>query len=317
MLKLKTPILLSRLKTKGNKRKFLGLGAIIVIALISFLVWPSLSDKLGDDRKVFAEVAGQKIYEEDIRDLLGDNNHGISDQDAARVLADKYLTETLAEEQGITVNDKELQAQYGKITKKQKGANKYAYQNKLNQLYFDKLQAYNRGIYKGKFLIAHFSRFVPYDSPLLFEDKQIEPRIGNKTSIAKDKKHAENLINRLYDQVQSGKITIEEAAEIERSDPTVGEKAYPTLSHSGPFDTTFDPNTFMASESVRNQVGDIKTGELTKPIAIKVSSSMDGDKLAESYFLSVFFDESSGGGDKSFDDYLNEAKQRLGYVIHI
>jgi hypothetical protein len=318
MPKLKPPAFLSKYNTKGNKRKLLGLGAIVIIALISFIGWTFLDDKLTDDKKVYAEAAGHKVYEEEIRDFLGENVFRISDHDAAQVLADKYLTEALAEELGITVDDNELAAQYGKKeVKKQKTNNKYAYQNKLNQVYFDKLQAYNRGVYKGKALVTHFSRFVPYESPLLYEDKQIEPKIGNKAAIAKDKKHAEDLINRLYDDINSGKISFEEAAQIERKDPLVGEKAYPTLSHSGPFDTTFDTRTFLNNKSIRDQIGELKTGELTKPVAIKVVNSMNGDSLAESYFLSVLLDEVSGGGNKDFATYLDEAKKRLGYGVYI
>lgn len=317
MPKIKLPAFLNRYNTKGSKRKLLGLGIVAAIALVGFLIWPSLSDRIDNNKGIVAEVNGHKIYEQELRDLLGDNPQGISDHDAAVVLADKYLTEALAQEMGITINDKEVVKEFGKKVVKEKDTNRYAYQDKLNKLYLNKLMSYNDGAYAGKLLVTHFSRYVPYKSPLLYEDQQIDPKIGNEAAIAKDKKYAEDLINRLYNDINSGKISMEEAAQIERKDPVVGEKAYPTLSHSGSFDTSIERNSFLSSEFIRNQLGEIKTGEITRPIVIRVSNSDDGKSTAESYFLSVQLDKNINKTGVDFSQFLDDAKKRLDYAVYL
>lgn len=318
MLKLKTPAFLNRLNTKGNKRKFLGLGVIIVIALIGFLSWSFLSDKINDNKKIFAEAAGHKIYEEEIHDLLGDNENNISDHDAAEVLANKYFLETLANEEGITITDEELVDVYGKSINKQKENDKYTYQYQVNQLYFDKLQANKDGIYKGKMLIANFSRHVEFH-PVLPEDRTGDPKLGNPKAIAEDKKYAEDLINRLYNDIKSGKITFDKTIKIEHNDPLLGTKAYKTLPHSGSFDTTYATNPVINVESIRQKINEIKPGEITEPFVVRVGNSLGGDTTAESYFLVVQMDKSSGGGGIGMEpgQYIEEAKKRLGYEIYI
>ncbi len=89
MPKLKTPPFLSRLNTKGNKRKLLSLLLIIMVAGVGFVIWSVVSDQLNDKGNALAEVAGHKIYQDEVKDLLGDNKNNISDHDAVQVLADK------------------------------------------------------------------------------------------------------------------------------------------------------------------------------------------------------------------------------------
>jgi len=318
MPKLKLPIFLNRLNTKGNKRKVLGLGIIIIIGLIGFVGWSFFNDKFSSDKKIYAEVSGHKIYEQEVRDLLGDKNPDISEQEATLVLADKYLIETLAQEQGVTVNDEELTAEYGNSVLKQKDNNKFAYQNKLNELYFTKLAAANRGLYKGKLLVTHFSRNVAYKSPLLKEEKKNNPDLGNPKAIASDKKYAKNLITQLYNDIKSGKISFEEAIKIEKKDPKVGtSSAYRTLTHSGSFDTSTGINGLIETASIHQRISNIKPGELAEPFAVKVSNSIDDDSMTESYFLVIQMDKSSPGGTMQFDKYLEEAKRRLGYEIYV
>ena len=315
---IKSPMFLGRLNTKGNKRKILGLLLIIVVVATGFIIWSLGSDKLNDKGNVLAEAAGHKIYEDEIRDLLGDNKDNISDRDAATVLADKYLIESLAKERGVTVNDKELSDQYGKETLKQKDTFEYAYQNKLNQVYLSKLAANNKGVYKGKFLIANFSQNVQV-YPTLPEDKAHNPDLGNAEAIARDKKYAEDFITDLYNKVTSRQITFEQAMNMERKDPRVGVKAYPELEHSDSFDTTFRSRDVINSPSIREKINSIKAGEITEPFVVRVNNSLaDSSSTAESYFLVVRMDETSGSyTGMDFEQYLNEAKQRLGYAIYI
>lgn len=190
MPKSKTPLLISRINTKGNKRKFLGLIAIILIGVIAWMVY---DNTIKDDRKVFAEVAGHKIYEQEVKDFIADNNE-VSEKQATEVLADKYLTEALGKEQGVNVSDKEVMQQFGSDIENKYVGNNYGLQYQVNELYMAKLAAHNEGIYKGKYVVAHFSRYVPYDSPLLAEDKADNPKIGDETAIAEDKQDRKSVV---------------------------------------------------------------------------------------------------------------------------
>jgi hypothetical protein len=318
MPKIKLPIFLDRFNTKGNKRKLLGLALVALVALVGFAVWSNFADKLKDDKKIYAEAAGHKIYEEEIRDFLGENTQGVSEHDAATVLADKYLVESLAKERGVTVTDEELVASYDKDTLKQKDTFKYAYQNKLNQVYLSKLGAQNEGVYKGKFLIANFSQNVQA-YPTLPEDKANNPDLGNPKAITKDKKYAENFITDLYNKITSGQITFDQAIKMEHEDSRVGLEAYPELAHSDSFDTTFRSRDILNSPSIREKINSIKAGETTEPFVVRVNNSLaDSNSTAESYFLVVHMDETSGSyTGMDFTQYLKLAKERLGYKINV
>src|SRR5262249_40624548 len=153
--------------------------------------------------------------------------------------ADRYLTEALAKEQKITVTDQDIQAQYGPTTNlsKEKKDDPYSYQAQVNSAYFDKLQHQYDGEYKGFLLVTQFSRYIPA-RPVTPALKTAIPQMGDQLAIDADKQYAQDLINNLYKQIQSGKITWEQAAQMEKNDPRVGTTIYPALSHSGPFDTS-------------------------------------------------------------------------------
>lgn len=318
MPKLKLPSFLNRYNTKGNKRKLLGLIVVIIVGLVGFAGWSLWKEGTKDNKKVFAQAAGHKIYEQEVRDFLGDNVYNISDHDAATVLANKYLTEKLAKENNITVTDQEVEEQFGSEINKQKTDFKYAYQNKVNQLYFEKLAAYKRGIYKGKVLVAHFSRNIAPDV-VLRDDKEANPDLGNSAAIARDKKYAKDFINRIYKDIKSGKITFDEAIKIERKDPVVGLKGYPTLNHSGVFDTSAEGGYGLIwTKFAKQRIRDMAPGQLSEPFVVRVPNSIEGDDTVESYFLVVQMDEMSGeDGSVKFEQYLNEAKNRLEYGVYV
>ncbi|HEX5456538.1 MAG TPA: hypothetical protein VFW77_04190 [Candidatus Saccharimonadales bacterium] len=311
MPRLKLPSFVKRPNFENKKAWLLAVLAVVIV----FGVWAIFINK--PHGKIYAQAAGHKIYKKEVKDLIGDHTE-ITEHQAAQVLADKYLTEALAKERGITVTDKELADKYGKETLPQKTEFKYAYQNKLNQLYFSKLSAYNDGVYKGKFLIANFSQHIQV-YPTLPEDRMHDPKLGNAAAIAADKKYAEDFITDLYNKITSGKITFDQAIKLEHNDPRVGLKAYPELEHSGSFDTTYTPRQIINNPSIREKINSIKAGETTKPFVVRVSNSLaDPKSTVESYFLVVHMDQTSGSyTGTDFGQYLKQAKERLDYKIFV
>jgi len=299
----------------GNYKRII-VYALIAIAILvgGFIV---LKHELHIGEKVYAQAGGHKIYQQDVENLIG-NNKGINKHDAARVLADKYLIKAMVKGKDITVTEKDLVAQYGNATKQQKSSNKYIYQNKENQLYLQKIQVYNYGIYKGKYLIGNFSRHVEFQ-PVLPEDKIHDPNLGKPAAIAKDKAYAQDFLTQLYDQIKSGKITFDQAIQKERNNPKIGVKAYPSLPHSGPFDTSSGPNyAVLKPTSTRQKINDIKEGEITAPFVVRVGNSLEGNSTAESYFLVVDMEKSSHSyTDIYFTQYLEQAKQKFGYKVYV
>jgi hypothetical protein len=311
MLKLKRPALK---KPDYKSRRFIVLLLVIIIAIAGGVVFYNSNPHRGE--KVYAEVAGHKIYGSEIDDLLGKRKE-ISAHDAATVLADKYLTEKLGKEKGINITNKDLLAQYGKEIQKQKKNNRYNYQKMVNDLYFTKLQAYNNGVYKGDLIIANFSRHVEF-LPVLPEDKAKDPLLGKASAIAKDKKYAKNLMNRLYDGVISGKISFKQAMDIEHKDPQVGIREYSSLPHSTPFDTSLYTNPILNVTSIKEKINSIKAGDTTRPFVVRVGNSLSGKSTAESYFLMIHMDKSSGSySGMSFQKYIDKTKQTLGYKINV
>lgn len=311
MLKLKLPQSIKRLDLSNKRTRLLSLLAVLIVILGvgAFFI------NKAHGKKLYAQAAGHKIYEQEVKDLIG-TTKGVSDHQAAQVLADKYMLEALTKENNISVGDKELKARYGsKDIDFEKANDKFIYQSKLNGLYYEKLSAWSRGVYKGEYLITNFSRYIPFE-PVLPEDKA-NGKLGNKTLIAQDRKYAEDLINKLYDQVKSGKMTFAQAIQEEREDKMVGVKAYPTMPHSGSFDTSSAPESTLEIASIKDKVHGLKPGETSKPFAVKVSVSADDSKQADSYFLVVHMDKSSGGSNVGYDQYIVQAKQRLGYAVYV
>lgn len=299
---------------RPSKKNFtygcLVLGALIVVAVGIGL----LTDKIHIGPKVYAQAAGHKIYKKEVDSLKGDAKD-ISDRQAATVLADKYLSEAMAKQYGIQITNEDRQA----INSTQ--YSEYARQLQINQLYFNRLQTQNEGLYKGELIVANFSRYVAYQSPLLSEQKAMDSNIGNPAAIAADKQYAQSFITNLYNEIHAGKITFSQAEQIEQNDPRVGEAVYPTLPHSGAFDTS-DPNQIrnglIQTASIKQQVHDIKSGATSKPFVVKVPNSTTNDSTAESYFLIARMNSSSGGNSNmSFSQELAQAKKQYGYKVNV
>lgn len=305
------------LKRIRNKKQAAWYGLLALIVLIGG--WLLLKNVFHVGDKVYAQAAGHKVYRNEITALIG-NNKGISYHDAATVLADKYLIEAIVKDKHITVTDQDLVAQYGKVVETQKKSNKYAYQNERNQVYFTKLAYYNRGIYEGKFLITNFSRHLEF-YPALPEDKIHDPELGNPAAIARDRKYAGDLITKLYNEIKSGKITFDQAIQIEHNDPQVGVKAYPSQAHSGSFNTGDNgPLGVFNTATIRNRINGIKQGTMTRPFAVSVNLSVDGtgNETGDSYFLVIRMDKTTNSYiNTEFGPYLQQEKQRLGYKVYV
>jgi hypothetical protein len=281
---------------------------LVVLAAGTIVV----KDKLHIGEKIYAQAAGHKIYEPDVKQLIG-NMKGITYHEAAVVLADKYLTEAMAKTDKISVSSQDRDVAYGKDINTQKNHQKFYYQRKINELYFRKLAAFNKGIYKGEYLIANFGRNVSYPSPLLAEDEAANPNLGNLSAIAADKKYANNFITKLYNQITNHKMSFDQAIKAEHKDPEVGVEAYPTQPHSGSFDTSNGYGSFLTANLTYKKLRITKQGTMTKPF---VPSNADNGTIG-SYYLVIRMDESRGGSNVSFDQSLKQAKQKYGYKINV
>lgn len=305
------------LRPKVSKKNLLYALLIIVFLIGAALVIKEVFH-IGD--KVYATAAGHNIYKDDIDNLKGDTK-GVTDHQATVVLANKYLSEAIAKKAGIKITDKDIVAQYGADVNKQKNTQKFAYQSKVNDVYFNKLIAYNAGLYQGQVLVANFSRHIAFESPFLDIQKASDPLMGNAAAVAADKKYAKDFITKLYNQVKSNKITFDQAIQAEHNDPVVGEQAYQTLPHSGSFDTAniyLPANTLLAPQSIQPTIQNMKAGELSAPFVVSVNNSLtEKDKTTDSYYLVVKMDSTTGGHTgMTYDQYLAQSKKQLGYKIY-
>ncbi len=285
-----------------------------IALIVSLLAWLLVAQPFA---RPVAEVNGHLIYRQDTKKMTSKNKK-INTKDAAIVLADKYLVEAIAEQQNVEVSQADLEQEFGKQINDQKESDPYTYQANINSLYFKKLGALNAGAYKGEYVVAHFSRNIAYDSPLLAEQKRFMPTIGNQAAIAADRAYAEKFINDLHTKVSSGKITFDQAMQAERKDSYLGEGAYGTLSHSRAFDTTLAQDSVLNTKSILKTINEIKPGTVTKPFVVKVPNSDKDDSKVDSFFLMVKMDSSKGGNTgKTFDEQLKQKKQELGYKINV
>jgi hypothetical protein len=217
------------------------------------------------------------------------------------------------------VTDKDIESAYGSSINQQKTQNKYAYQSRVNELYYTKLQENSQGVYKGYLLVGQFSRNIELKPQP--KDPAYPTNIGNPAAIAADKQYAKDFITNLYNQVQAHKITWDQAAAMEKADPQIGTNMYPSLSHSGPFDTSkYINSSVLVPSSALQQIQKLKSGQTSKPFVVTVTSTVgDDNKTFESYYLVVRMDHSSGGGNAtmSFVQELTQAKKKLGYKVYV
>lgn len=287
-------------------------GTVILLAIILLLIAGFALYRVEVAHKVLAQAAGHKIYKADVDKLIGNNKH-VSEHDAATVLANKYLTQAMAKDQSVTVSDQDLVAAYGPVINTLKKDNQYSYQLQVNQLYFDKLQTYNQGVYKGYLLVAHFSRNIVLQ-PDASGDTNTDP-----AAVAADKKYAQDFITNLYNQINAGKITWDQAAQMQQADPIIGLRMYPSLSQSGPFDTSKAPVSLFTPSSAQQQLRTMKPGQTSKPFVVKVTNTVGNkNQTFESYFLVVKMDSSSGGkSSANFQQELQQAKKQFGYKVNV
>lgn len=299
-----------RLPSIRNRKKPVLIGlAVLVIVIVGAIIF---SSKTHLGQKVYAQAAGHKIYKEDIQALIG-NEKGITTHQAATVLADKYLTEAMAKDDKVIVTDQDLVAAYGNNIVSQKTKQPFEYQQAVNNVYFQKLSTYNQsGTYRGEFLITNFGRHVPYPSPLLKEQEAGDPALGNPKLIASDRKYAGEFIADLYNKIKAGKITFDQAVQAEHKDSQVGIKAYPTQPHSGTFDTSAGYGLVVNADVTRDELRTIKQGTMTKPFLAGGSSAAAGP-----YYLVIRMDEAKGGQGLPYDQFLKQAKQKLGYKVYV
>lgn len=287
--------------------------AFLIIMLAVLAVAGILIRNVLHGSGVYAQAAGHKIYKSDVQKIKG-GNKSINDHDAATVLADMYLSQAMAKQNSVQVSQADIAAASCPDQK----ANPYGYQNCLNEVYFTKLSDNNEGLYTGKFLVANFSRYVPYESPLLDEQKKLNPKIGDKAAIAADKAYAQQFITNLYNQIKAGKISFDQAIAMEHNDPVVGEKAYPSQAHSGAFNGRLSQINLLSAMSIRQKLRNIKPGETTMPFAVPVSASSSNGSLQDAYYLVVKMDNVSGGhGKVDFQQELQQAKKKLGYKVNV
>lgn len=290
---------------------------VVVIALVLLIIHPG---HIG--QKVYAQAAGHKIYKSNLQSLqvVNGKKNNVSDHQAATVLADKYLTEAMAKQQGVTVTQADIVAAYGKDIVSQQKTNPYGYQNLVNQLYMTKLDNHNAGVYTGKLLVANFSRYVPYQSGLLAEQKKANPLLGNPTAIAQDKRYAQTFITGLYNQIKSKKITFDQAIQVEHNNPREGVNSYySTQQHSGSFNGPLKQIGLLVAKSIRSKVTSMKPGQLSAPFVVRASNSAtDQNSTAESYYLVVRMDKVSGGDNSTtFQQELAQAKKHYGYKVNV
>jgi hypothetical protein len=167
--------------------------------------------------------------------------------------------------------------------------------------------------------VGQFSRNIALQ-PQPKDQQSFPTNVGNPAAIAADKQYAKDFITNLYNQIQARKITWDQAAVMEKADPQIGINMYPSLSHSGPFDTSkYINSSLLVPPSALQQIQKLKPGQTSKPFVVTVTSTVGNDNESfDSYFLVVRMDSSNGGGSNmTFVQELTQAKKKLGYKIYV
>lgn len=298
----------------GKKTRFAAYAVAAVIIVGGG--WWIAKNEFHIGEKVYAQAAGHKVYKKEIDQLRG-KTKGLSDHQVATVLANKYLYQAMAKKAGLTINDKDVEAQYPNVSPTKPNA--YVWQDDVNGTYAIQLMAYNTGLYKGEALVAYFNRYVAFQSSLLAERQALDPLIGNQAAINADKKYAYNFITKLYNQLKRHQITFDEAIQQEKSDRTLGNDAYSP--QSGPFDTSniyLGGTILVGPKSAQSKLASMKAGQLSKPFVVNVSNSWKDPKItAPAYYLVVQLDYSKGShSGLPWSKYLPQQQKQYQYKVN-
>lgn len=310
----------------------LGILVFVLIGIVLFFYLPK--QKIFRDKDVIAIVGEKKIYQKDLNvatysmGFVGsiENPAPVSDQMKKQILdelIEREIVELKAKEVGVSVVESDVIAkaklnntQYDSFEETQKELiRKIARAQILKERVKDKILAWS----EGKFIIARFDVHY-YDLPSVLSEDQ------RKVLIPQEKEYAKKLIDQIYENINSGKITFEQGMEIINSDPKIGTSAWDewtmTLSKSFTKEDSIARNYPNGYPDFWNEIANAPVEQITKPISLKTvvdeecAVASEGEQVDGMYII-IKKEKGSKGEATSYEEWIKNQKNKLDVQTYI
>lgn len=323
---------------KGNKepinknKKFLLLIIIIIIFLtVGLLIgYKIYQEKIPPEKKVIAEVGGEKIYQSELNDLIYSLNYNDENLDRfgerakevrnnlVNALIEYKILQIKAKELGIEISQQEVLKEARNSLRE---FDKYDGRRKsivMREAEFSLLQ--NKIAEKvvswreGKFILVrgdlHF-----YPEPTGLSEKE------RAKLIPQDLEYAKNLANSIYKKIKKGEISFEEGMKIANQDKKVGQPAWGkwkvTFSQKFTRDDSILKSYPIGAVNFWEEIFRAKIGEVVGPVPIRKFLSENSpagkiDEKVKAFYLIVKVEKGNIGEANSYNEWIEKQKQKLG-----
>ena len=263
----------------------------------------------GLDKKTAGIVGQHKVSLTEVKVAAAASQ--INNADALSCLMDKYLYTDLASRLNIDVASasKNSTLADGTMINGQLACN---YRNNLEQI----VKSAFSNQFSGTIVSANFDKNIGF----IGRNDTSNPEAGRDARYASDKAYAKNFIDSQYAKVQSGTLTIEQAAKIEVDDTRIGQKTLFSNVHSGIFDTNADVSQtnyyaqLFKNNAVIAAAIKLRAGELSPILTLSTpTSNSDNPVFVESQYIFFKLDKAPSQTKGVFEAEISNQKAK-GFV---
>lgn len=242
-------------------------GVFVFVVTLLITTYLLLSQKQAEQAIAAAKVGSEIISRSQAKNFADECN--LSQKEAVGYLVDeKVLTKWSADEQ-ISIPPEEQKFEENKIGSSASLSSCTSLKARVNLLR-EKLQQNTQKFREGQFVSINFGL---YSNPKPY---QPIPGVSNEEErVAKLKEHrayADKLVNQIYPDLKSGRISFEQAMELVNKDPLIGESSlYKTSILSRSFSATeyIEKRSILGEEDVRKKVDSLAESQISEPFIQK------------------------------------------------
>lgn len=321
-------------KPKKRKKLYWLTFAVLIIALAvgGFLLYRSdIITKTFRNKDIIARVGSNNITKQEVQKVRDDMLRAgfyIESEDKIRDLIMNYWLLILASrEYQLDISDKEVLSYLQSSLSGSPQKINFDINNSYIKYkgYFDLLQNRLTNIVSnygsGAYVIAHFDQNMVRNTTQLksLSDEQYKQLLDD------DRKYATDFINKTFNELKTGKITFEQAMQIQIDDPKIGKKALNTAPQSSKFGSMSElgpgmkTSNFDSDPQFRQKIDNLKPGEFSEPFMMQVMlGANENSPKADGIWIIAKIDSINSKGPKF--DTLNAAiqffKQKYGYEVY-
>jgi hypothetical protein len=291
------------------------------LALIAggwYLATTKTNEKTVTSEKVYGSMDGFVVKESDVLPITQQLTEQ-SKSDVTRVLLDNAFYKRVAKDLGVELtkeqNDQISMVDAKKYTDTQK---KLFIPTTENEFLKQDLRLSLIELVSGKYIIANFQTHIENDTSGRAPGDEKLTAAQVQALVDKEKADAKKIIDTLYADIKSNKITFDQAIQAEINDPKIGKKIAPSNPHSGDFSTAASHSDFFVG-ATKDKLFSLPLNEVSEPFEGLVTTDNQGKKTTPGFWLIVLplKQQKKNGTYQDFDSLEKNFKNKYHYEIKI